>query len=593
LAESNEIQVARVLAEEATACETAGEIVRPYLLYTEAAKRDPGNVKYRNGRDKLAAVAGLLMRSKLERPTNISRDIKIAELQSAQGPPPTKPAQDEKQRGEGSAAERVESAAPSLAAGSRPEAQAESGGTAEAATPEAVPVPAASESPEAAAVTVSPVEPSSVSPAPVRSKGDDTNPVQQPTLKTGESGGGDPWRFTFGTQILGYGTYNSIRGNSVFNPDNELAAFATEDFHVAVRPDLKLSNSIFSFSAKPRMDYDHSLNASSHDADYYLQEWSARVQATSALTLSYGREVLMWGPSMSLPASNPWFRDNGRNTPLLEIGARDFARAIWQPSSQFAISYIANTALRRGTPDFLPFRPTGAVKVDYIGQSVLLSGIYSNALSSPFGQRKFIGGYFQKTLGQSIRFYVEGSAQQGNPGYFPDDSVVLGAGYAQTKLYEALAPRTIIGGFAYTDTRAGTWTAEYIYNPAGYDSMMADSFYSIAQGLSQAYLQGGSSAALAAEELARASNPGVGPLRRHYAFWQYQRNGLDGRFDVVLRYTLDAQDLSGQAVAYVTWNTSNHFQVLAVLAGMNGSVDTEYARYLHYQAQLGFRFFLH
>ncbi len=562
------VRIARELAEKAWQSLEAGKIVRSYLLYTEAAKRDPNTALYREERNALSRSAKQLIKDKVET-ADIQPDIAEAERNanvSMPAAPPTKLA----------FSERV---APLPAA----------------VLPSAPPLveAAAFTAPTSIAVTLPPAPtPEAAKPASVQPSAPQTSPDQSQTTQTVQPEKSDPWHFSYATQILAYGTYDAFRSDSPFNPDNQLAQFPQKDFHVALRPDLKLGNSILSFSAKPRIDYEHSLSVSSHNSDYYLQEWSVRLQASPWLTLSYGREVPMWGPSMSVPASNPFFRDNGRNTPLLEIGARDFGRIVWQPNSNFSVTYIANTALRRGTPDFLPFVPTGGVKVDYNGKSFLLSGIYNNRISSPFGHRKFIGGYGQVTVGQSLRVYVEGSAQEGNPGYYPVDSSNF-VGYAQTKLDNSLAPRTIVGGLAYTDSKAGTWTGEYIYNPVGYSSTVATSFYQTAQSLAGSYLMGGPEAGVAAQQLALTSNPGTGPLRRNYAFGQYQRNGLAGRFDVVLRYTLNAEDRSGQGVAYLTWNAADHFQVIAVFAGLNGSVDTEYSRYLHYQAQLGFRIFLH
>ena len=517
--------VARLLAERAKLGSEAGEIVRLYLLYQEAAKRDPDNILYRQKRNLLEPTARMLV-DRHEETANIADDIRAAEHGD---PTPT------------------------------------------------VPPP--------------PPPPALIKPAEATTPSSDS-PTSKEDLEQNDKL--SSWHFAFGTQVLGYGTYSAIRNNSVFNPNNQLAAFPDEDFRAALRPNLQLGNSIVSFSAKPRADYEHSLNVSSNNASYYLQEWSVRLQVLPSLNISYGREVPMWGPALSVPASNPFFLNNGRNTPLLEIGARDFGRLLWQPNSHFAVSYIANTALRRGTPDFLPFQKTAALKVDYIGRNILLSGLYSSLLSQPLGNRKFIGGYFQVTAGQAFRFYLDGSAEQSNPGYYPTLSASPNfSGYGQTELSHRLVPRTVVGGLAYTDSKAGTWTGEYIYNPAGYTKSQADNFFGNALLLSNTYMRGGPLAGFAAEQLSLAANPELPLLRRQYAFGQYQRNGIARRIDVVLRYTFNAQDHSGQSVAYITWNATDHFQLFGVFAGMNGSSDTEFARYLHYQGQLGFRAFLH
>ena len=578
----NDIDVARLLAEQAKIYRDAGEIVRPYYLFSEAAKRDPRVVDYREQRNLLAPLAKLMLKNKFEA-SNVNPEIAAAELEAAA----------ERNRPE------LKRDSPALKTRPSPEIVTRSADSTQTSESKPVPVanfqsvaeqavskPAPTNGPQQLPSTI----PTTGAPQPKSTQPTDDDPTPRDRSNTPT--------FSFASQILGYGTYDAIRQDSVFNPGNQLADFHRMDFHAALRPDLKFTESILSFTAKPRVDYDLHSGTSRNEVDSYLQEWSVRLQALPSLNISYGREVPMWGPSMSLPASNPFFRDNNRNTPLLEIGARDFGRILWQPNSKFAISYIANTALRRGVPDFLPFKPTAAVKADYNGKNLLFSGIYSAGISSPLGQRKFIGGYAQVSAGKALRFYVDGSAQQGNPGYYPQNRATplgtgYGVGYGLTNLNHSLTPRTIVGGLAYTDTAANTWTAEYIYNAFGYDHLLANDFYRSAQQLDGVFLQGGQNAGLAANELALTANPGIGPLRRNYAFGQYQRNGLANAFDVVVRYTLSIDDRSGEGVAYVTWNTSDHLQFFAVVAGMNGSVDTEFARYLHYQAQVGFRIFLH
>ena len=53
-------------------------MVRPFLLYSEAAKRDPSTLTYQLNRDTLAPVAKLLLRTELE-PASIAADIVDAE----------------------------------------------------------------------------------------------------------------------------------------------------------------------------------------------------------------------------------------------------------------------------------------------------------------------------------------------------------------------------------------------------------------------------------------------------------------------------------------------------------------------------------
>jgi len=71
-------RVAARLAREAREAQNSGQLVRAYLLFAEAAARDPRNPTYRSDRDALAPAAQLLTKAKIET-ANISADIKAAE----------------------------------------------------------------------------------------------------------------------------------------------------------------------------------------------------------------------------------------------------------------------------------------------------------------------------------------------------------------------------------------------------------------------------------------------------------------------------------------------------------------------------------
>jgi general secretion pathway protein D len=84
--------LAKRLAERARSARDAGEIVRAYLLYNEAARLDPSEASYPASRDGLAPAANLLMKTQLEEPV-VAADIAAVEkeaaaAESAAHPPP-------------------------------------------------------------------------------------------------------------------------------------------------------------------------------------------------------------------------------------------------------------------------------------------------------------------------------------------------------------------------------------------------------------------------------------------------------------------------------------------------------------------------
>ena len=79
--------VAAELARSAREAESSGQIVRAYLLYGEAATRDPQNSSFRANRDALASAAKLLMKADIQT-ADVAEDVKAAERNRSTEQPP-------------------------------------------------------------------------------------------------------------------------------------------------------------------------------------------------------------------------------------------------------------------------------------------------------------------------------------------------------------------------------------------------------------------------------------------------------------------------------------------------------------------------
>lgn len=77
--------VAAQLAREAHDAQESGQLVRAYLLYAQAAAREPSNPGYRAKRDSLESAAHLLSKAEIQT-ADVSADIKAAEQQARQSP---------------------------------------------------------------------------------------------------------------------------------------------------------------------------------------------------------------------------------------------------------------------------------------------------------------------------------------------------------------------------------------------------------------------------------------------------------------------------------------------------------------------------
>lgn len=78
--------VAARLAKKAEQARKSGQLVRAYLLYAEAAARDPKQSAYVMNRDALAPLAKLLSTAKVEQDVTINDDIKQAEQETGDSP---------------------------------------------------------------------------------------------------------------------------------------------------------------------------------------------------------------------------------------------------------------------------------------------------------------------------------------------------------------------------------------------------------------------------------------------------------------------------------------------------------------------------
>ncbi len=79
--------VAAHLANIARKARDSGQTVRAYLLYAEAAARDPQNTSYRANRDALAPAAKLLTEASVE-DASVTKDVRSAEEEAAHPEPP-------------------------------------------------------------------------------------------------------------------------------------------------------------------------------------------------------------------------------------------------------------------------------------------------------------------------------------------------------------------------------------------------------------------------------------------------------------------------------------------------------------------------
>ena len=400
--------------------------------------------------------------------------------------------------------------------------------------------------------------------------------------------------FSLDFRILTYGIIQEP-SNSSQNPENNFLQLPHYLADLEIRPDLRLNIDPLELNVKPRMRLEYSIwregdlkGKSEWNDDWYINEWLARLKVLQNLFISYGRENLQWGPSYLFSPSNPFFQDNGRRNPYLEVPGMDFGRLVWIPGSAWTISFIANTDEgwnKSIGPE--PFEKAYALKVDYTGRenygSMILS--YKEDSQTLLG---FFGGW---TISDAILLYGEGVIAQGSKALYPkEDSSPFGA--SMQKLYKddhTIKPVLLAGG-SYTFGTNGTLTLEYSYYSPGYSNAEADRFYSLRRKAAGAISFGGLVSTLGQMTLGQTANTGLRFLRKNYALLQYTQNNIKNSIDLVLRWTQNLNDGSGQFTGLVTYSLGQHLELFSVGTVMAGGKDTEFRNILDYQWMAGLKY---
>ncbi len=336
---------------------------------------------------------------------------------------------------------------------------------------------------------------------------------------------------------------------SVLNPDNALGIvdYQTE---LDLRPDFNLKYRRLELAFKPRLDgkwqkwLDGTHEGSEGHAEAFVQEWLVRYRVMDPLFISYGRENLQWGPSYLLSASNPFNPANGRNNPQLEVPGLGYGQVLWVPSTEWSVSFIANTDKGRLQ---LPgaFRRTYALKLDYIGAGKYFSLIPSYRES---GQTRmgFYGGW---TLSDAALLYTEG--QLSAPGK---------------------NPRVLVGG-SYTFQLGPTLGLEYFRNSAGCDR----------KPFVLCFVPGASGQISTNSPLQQEQDF----FRKNYFSLQYLQTRIGNVFDLTLQWVRNLDDTSNRFLAIFSYEIGEHTQLFMINNVLEGGTNTEFRSVVGYSLMMG------
>jgi len=401
--------------------------------------------------------------------------------------------------------------------------------------------------------------------------------------------------FTADLRILTYGIVQEPAKTSQ-NPNNDFLQYPQYVAVAEVRPDFRFDSKFLELAVKPRAKFDFKSwqegireYETEWNDDWYVNEWLIRFKILDRVFASYGRENLQWGPSFLFSPSNPFFYDNGRSNPFMEVPGMDFGRVVFIPHRLWTISLMVNIDEGRNIligPD--PFEKIYAVKIDYTGREN-----YASLIVSRKDHRKTLGLFGGWTVSDALLLYAEGSMQRGSDALYPqkDESPL---GVSMSKIHQGdmdVKPIILVGG-SYTLEESGTFSLEYVYNTPGYNGEDADNYFTLRSAAATAFEAGGSPGILGQAVLSQTANPGLRFLRRNYLMMQYNQTNIRNKLDVTFRWTQNIDDGFAQFLGLMSYSLGDHWELFSSGVVNAGPGETEYGSTLSYQVMFGVKFVL-
>lgn len=392
--------------------------------------------------------------------------------------------------------------------------------------------------------------------------------------------------------VLFYGTWQDVRLDSPFNPDNLLARLPERAWDAEYRGDARLRLGPCTGSAKLRVQHTRVTEiepdlGQPDPRDGFVNTATLRCRLGSMITASAGRDVIQWGNGTLRSPSNPFFIDTGKISPIRELYGKDLASVTATLDEHWSLSVIRQYGIgRRDTAR--PFRPVEAFKVDWVGQSTTAGLILSQVRGGP----RRVGGYLTWTASDAWLLYGEAALGRGSEGWFPNR---VGPGPLDWRMEQSQHRSrrriaSLLGGAAYTFESGWTLTGELIYSNEGYSDAQREDAVVAAQAAAQG-LRAGIDTAGAIADLAHGLDPNLRTLGRRYAFVQLLHPELGRRAEVALRATHNFDDRSSSLSAVVNYNLTPSIQLFAFGTRNLGDERSEFGRLFGHSLQAGMRLF--
>ncbi|MCC8394471.1 hypothetical protein LJ656_17890 [Paraburkholderia sp. MMS20-SJTR3] len=396
--------------------------------------------------------------------------------------------------------------------------------------------------------------------------------------------------FDYNIQALGYGTATVLNRESLANPDNRIAQVPQLKGEVDPRVDLTLKAGPCYAQLKPRGFFVWQGSTPGENprssTDAYLNEGrlSCRLRGVTA---EVGRGVLLWGSSILLSPSNPFFAETGKTNPVNEMLGRDFARLAAQLSPAWSVEAIGNFHVDTRDTTKAYFSPVTALKVNWTGDAASASALVSHRDD---GVNR-LGAYGTWTVSDALLLYGDASLGQGRSALFavPQTGAPAGWTFAQNQTRDKSLRASALFGASYTVPSGWTGTLELLYNGDGYSSGERRAYQSAIQAANGALAMGN---VAAAGVLGQALNPQQSLLGRRYALLQVGRTDLFNKLDVTLRYSqaFDAPR-GGNAALSLNYKVTPNAELFAFAQWNVGNSQSEFVQVARFSLMSGLHYY--
>jgi len=360
------------------------------------------------------------------------------------------------------------------------------------------------------------------------------------------------WRTSWDGTLYGYANDLALRGDSVLNPNNQVARLAQRSEVVELRFNLKAENETLRFSARgiSSARATHNNFAAQQRGETYLSQWQVRARASEDWTVAAGREVLNWGAAQFRSPSSPFYFDNGRNDPMRELVGMDALKVTWTPDRQLSVNLARIVRSGYGTAQPDVWRDGWLAKFDQRGDE----WAYGIVLAKSAQHAAFYGAYGQLTVSDALLCYTE-------LGSFARDAALLSpAEMTQPFSLQAISPRrtSALIGAAYTLDNGHTFSAEYLHEDHGFNRAQEIAYFQRARTL---------------PGMALAYAPRL--LGRDYLHLVWQSNLLESEGYWRAMFTRNLTDGSSELGAYAEKSLTPHLSAFSTVLWNVGNTQQE------------------